>query len=184
MMMDGQTMCLGMTGLDWALMLLLIPLMILTRRYLIALVWVKGDSMLPAFRHGDLVLVNRLRGRWGRIPAGRVVLCHYPGRYLDKKHRFRTLFIKRLMALPGDTIAMEAGQVVRNGVLLPEPYLDPARCSPCAAFPEKTMGADDFFVMGDNRRSSNDSRWVGPLPRRMINGVVVCRVASLGGRGR
>lgn len=162
------------------MLLLLVAAAVLVRRYVFALVWVKGSSMLPTFRNGDVVAVSRLQGRWGKLSRGKVVLCHYPGRYLDKHHRFRTLFIKRIIGCPGDTLTMEAGQVWVNGEMLSEPYLDPALCSPYGAFPERTLGADQFFVMGDHRRSSNDSRAVGALPRHMITGVVLFRVFSLG----
>jgi len=154
---------------------------ILVRRYLIALVWVKGSSMLPAFRHGDLVVVSRLLGRWGKLSRGQVVVCHYPGRTVDRHGWIRLLFIKRIIGCPGDRIAMENGQVMIQGEPLPEPYLDPALCSSWFQYQERTLGREEYFVMGDHRRSSNDSRRVGPLPRRMITGVVLFRLLSLPG---
>ena len=83
-------------------------------------------------------------------------------------------FVKRVIGLPGDTIEFIDGIVHINGEALDEPYLDPARCRIQRTRPPLVLGPDEYFVMGDNRDRSNDSRSVGPLRRSAIRGRVVC----------
>ena len=83
-------------------------------------------------------------------------------------------FVKRVIGLPGDTIEIIEGVLHINGEPLDEPYLDPARCRFMDTRPPRTLGPDEYFVMGDNRDRSNDSRSVGPIRRRAIRGKVIC----------
>ena len=82
-------------------------------------------------------------------------------------------FVKRVIALPGDTLEWSEGVLLLNGEPLKEPYLDPARCRSLRTRPPRTLGPDEYYVLGDNRDASNDSRSVGPLRRRDIRGRVV-----------
>ena len=68
------------------------------------------------------------------------------------------------------------GELLLNGQPLREPYLDPARCRFKRTRPPLTLGPEEYYVLGDNRDSSNDSRSVGPIRRRAIRGRVVCLV--------
>ena len=75
--------------------------------------------------------------------------------------------------LPGDTVEIREGQVYMNGKLLPEPYVPPRVCGLSATIGPMRVPKDEYFVMGDHRISSNDSRIFGPVPRKFIYGKAV-----------
>lgn len=81
-------------------------------------------------------------------------------------------FVKRVIALPGETIRIEEGVVYINDEALEEPYLDPAFNRIPRHMEPRLLGTDEVFVMGDNRDHSNDSRRIGPIPTRMLMGIV------------
>lgn len=151
---------------------LLIILLLLVRHFLFEPVRVKGSSMLPALQNSDWLWVSKLDYHTGTPQRGDVVICYYPGRYLDQWKLIRQYFVKRIIALPGETIAIEDGVVHINGEPLDEPYLDPARVRYRRTMDARTLGPDEYFVMGDNRDSSNDSRRIGPITRDMLVGRV------------
>ena len=144
------------------------------RLFVLSLAHIKGRSMLPTLHDRDFALVWRL-GYLLRMPRrGDVVICHYPGRKMKRLPLLPQAFVKRVIGLPGDTLEWVEGELLLNGEVLPEPYLDPARCRFLRSRLPVTLGPDEYFVLGDNRDSSNDSRSVGPLHRRAIRGRVVC----------
>lgn len=121
---------------------------------------VENISMLPTLDPGDRIFVDRLSWRSvAELARGDVVVF----RAWDEDK----LYVKRVIGLPGDTLAMQDGDVFINGERLDEPYLvqhaDESK-------PVTTLGADEFFVMGDNRPSSADSRLHGPVKRSAIVG--------------
>ncbi len=142
---------------------------------------VQGQSMMGTLHDGDLMLVTRPEALFGQLAHGDVVICRYPGRAREMSVelgssaalnlRYSELFVKRLMGLPGDTIAVLNGQVWRNGEKISEPYLEASRLG-TGAYGPRTLGADEYFVIGDNRAGSRDSRaaGVGPISRNMIVG--------------
>lgn len=155
------------------LLFLLFPaLLVLFRRFCFEPVRVKGRSMLPTLQNGDWLLVSRADYRRSQPRRGDVVICFYPGRYLDPWKLIRQYFVKRLIAFPGETIAIEEGVVLINGEPLDEPYLDPAKVRYRRTMQPRVLQPDEYFVLGDNRDSSNDSRRIGPLSRRMLVGRV------------
>jgi signal peptidase I len=124
---------------------------------------VEGPSMEPNFHTGEFVLVSRMT-YWkvfGEPQRGDVVVLHPPNKPNEE-------FIKRVVGLPGDTIEVREGQVYVNGALLEEPYIA-ITTSNTGVW---TIGEDQYFVMGDNRRNSEDSRTWGQnqLQREMIVG--------------
>ncbi|NLD35101.1 MAG: signal peptidase I [Clostridiales bacterium] len=142
---------------------------------------VQGGSMDGTLRDGDMLLVTRPQALLGSFQRGDVVICEYPGRsrttslrlgaQLDMGLTSHTLFVKRLMGLPGDTIEVRGGHVYLDGQLVDEPYIDSDKWGGRAYGPH-TLGEDEYFVIGDNRASSHDSRYpeVGPISGDMIVG--------------
>lgn len=150
-----------------------LALALVLRLYVVNLARIKGRSMLPTLHDRDFALVWRLPYRLRAPRRGEVVICHYPGRKMKRLPFLPQAFVKRVIALPGDTVEWQEGVLLLNGEPLKEPYLDPARCRSLRTRPPRTLGPDEYYVLGDNRDASNDSRSVGPLRRRDIRGRVV-----------
>jgi len=121
---------------------------------------VEGESMQPNFYTDQLIVVNRLVYYFNAPTRGDVIVLHDPE---DPSQDF----IKRLIGLPGEEVAIRAGRVYINGSLLDEPYIQ-AFCSVCDGTWE--LDADHYFVLGDNRPNSHDSHAFGPIDRRLIVG--------------
>jgi signal peptidase I len=101
----------------------------------------------------------------GEVHAGDVVVFQYPRDHAKS-------YIKRVIALPGDRIRIDQGQVVVNGKLLMEPYLQ-GRFADDRSQPEMVLPPGEYFVMGDHRSISSDSRDFGPVDRGLIYGKAV-----------
>ena len=138
------------------------------------LVWVKGGSMKNTLLNRDLLLVTK----WGSYKRNEVVICRYPRRTRVEwtigaavTLTLHTLFVKRLVALPGDTVEIREGVLYVNEEAAPQP---PEMGSAPRDFAPRKLGRNQYFVMGDNRASSHDSRAmdVGPLPGSMLQGHV------------
>ncbi|MHB8629297.1 MAG: signal peptidase I [Aggregatilineales bacterium] len=121
---------------------------------------VEGQSMQPNFYTDQLIVVNRLAYYFGSPVRGDVIVLHDPE---DPSQDF----IKRLVGLPGEEVAIRAGRVYINGTRLEEPYI-PVFCSVCDGTWE--LDSDHYFVLGDNRPNSHDSHAFGPIDRRLIVG--------------
>lgn len=131
---------------------------------------IEGRSMEPNFHTDDYVLVSRLHYRLGEVERGDLVAFRLAnGRAL----------IKRVIGLPGDSIVIRGGRVIRNGVLLQEDYV--AHFCPGIECPAGIwdLGPDDYFVLGDNRAHSDDSQDFGPIHRDQIVGEVIMRYFPL-----
>jgi signal peptidase I len=150
---------------------------------------IPSESMVPTLEIGQRVLVNRIGARFGDPDVGDVVVFHPPagaeqdntcgsgpppeGRVCDQPTREKAdvNFIKRVVAGPGDRIAIVDGHVVLNGKRQEEPFIRPCGGGSDCDFPrEVTVPADHYFMMGDNRGASDDSRFWGPVPRDWIIG--------------
>lgn len=149
------------------------------RCFVVSIARIKGRSMLPTLHDRDVVLVWRLPYLLGRPRRFDVVICHYPGRQLKRLPFLPQAFVKRVIGLPGETLEVIEGVLHVGGQPVAEPFLDPERTRFFRSRPPVTLGPDEYFVMGDNRDSSNDSRRVGPLHRRAIVGRVVCVLLPL-----
>ena len=121
---------------------------------------VEGDSMLPLLRHGESVLVVRPRFTWNRLRRGDVVVFERPGGQGG-------VYIKRIAGLPGEDIKIAGGYVFWDGNLLGENFVQDV---PKADTKEWFNGPDEYFLLGDNRGDSNDSRSFGPVARESIKG--------------
>ncbi len=123
---------------------------------------VEGTSMLPRLQDQDRLFINKFAYRFESIHRGDVVVFLYPGDHTKS-------YIKRVIALPGDTLRIDHGAVYVNDHLIREPYV-PNRFRDERSEPERTIPAGDFWVMGDHRNISSDSRDFGPVPRALIYG--------------
>jgi len=126
---------------------------------------VEGTSMLPMLEDQDRVFINKMAYRVGDIHQGDVVVFEYPRDHTKS-------YIKRVIALPGDRIRIDRGKVFVNGVRLPEPYV-PNRFADERSIPEMVLPPNEYFVMGDHRSISSDSRDFGPVDRDLIYGKAV-----------
>jgi signal peptidase I len=135
--------------------------------YLYQPVRVEGVSMLPRLEDQERIFVNKFVYRFKSIQRGDVVVFSYP---LDPD-RF---FIKRVIGLPGETVQIRNGRVFINGAELKESYVPRKFLSP-ENDPPVAVSANHFYVLGDHRNSSNDSRFWGLVPRQNIYGKAALR---------
>ncbi len=147
---------------------------LLIRTFLFEFAFVRGNSMKPTLLSGEALFVSTLAYKTGDPERHDIVICHYPGRYIRgfKHIRIPQHFVKRIIGLPGETVEIIEGVVHINGEPLDEPYLSPAHTKFRTNRAPVTLGDDEYYVMGDNRDNSNDSRRIGPLTRQMIIGRV------------
>jgi signal peptidase I len=134
---------------------------------------VRGSSMMPGIQDGDRILVEPWSYMLGPIERGDVIVLRYP---LDPEIDY----IKRVIGLPGDRVVLKHGQVWVNDVLLDEPYVEEVDPSSTLAV-EVERG--NYFVLGDNRPRSSDSREFGFVPEEYVRGRVDLRLWPLGRAG-
>lgn len=143
------------------------------RNFLVQPFLVSGDSMRPNFSSGDYLLVDEMSYRFREPQRGEVVVFKYPG---DES----TYYIKRIVGLPGERIAIKDGQVTvfnknyLSGLVLDENYLPIATLTD--GNEEVVLKNSEYFVMGDNRNYSFDSRKWGNLQKAEIIGLVRLRL--------
>lgn len=126
---------------------------------------VEGTSMLPRLGNSDRLFINKFVYHISAIERGDVVVFHYP-RDPEKS------YIKRVIALPGDRIWIDHGQVWVNGKPLRENYVPP-KYRDTRSMAEMVVPEDCYFMMGDHRSISSDSREFGPVRRSLIYGKAV-----------
>lgn len=128
-------------------------------------VQVEGTSMLPLLKNHERIMVNRIAYDVEPIQRGDVIVFHYP---LDPAESF----IKRVIGLPGDWVSIREGRVYVNGRRLRESYILPAYVDDVTYAPVH-VDANQYYVLGDHRDFSSDSREWGPVARRYIYGKAV-----------
>ena len=126
---------------------------------------VEGGSMEPGLEDQERIFINKLVYRLESIERGDIVVFHYP-------RDTRKSFIKRVIGLPGDRIYISYGHVYVNGLQLAEPYV-PSDYLDARSYPELVVPINEYFVLGDHRSMSNDSRDFGPVMRSYIYGKAV-----------
>jgi signal peptidase I len=133
--------------------------------FLFQQVRVEGTSMLPRLEDQDRLFINKFVYHISSIERGDVVVFHYP-RDPQKS------YIKRVIALPGDHLRIDHGTVWINGKPLIEPYV-PEEFRDSVSMAEMVVPEDSYFMMGDHRCISSDSRTFGPVERSLIYGKAV-----------
>ena len=123
---------------------------------------VEGTSMLPQLRDQDRLFINKMAYHVEGIQRGDVVVFLYPQDHSKS-------YIKRVIALPGDDLRIDHGQVYVNGKKLVEKYV-PERFEDDRSLPEEVIPPHEYFVMGDHRSISSDSRDFGPVQQDLIYG--------------
>jgi signal peptidase I len=155
---------------------------------------IPSGSMLPTLHIGQRVLVNRVGTHFSSPHVGDIVVFHPPKNYtagcanpnegqndagqdasrpcgVPQKVESSETFIKRLVGLPGDRISIRNGHVIRNGVPEPDSYIVPCDDAAACDFPGTiTVPKGYYYMMGDNRPDSEDSRFWGPVPKAWIIG--------------
>ena len=143
-----------------------IVIVLLVSNFLVSVIRVDGGSMLDTLQDGDRLLVNVLDMRMNGPERYEVVIVHYPER--------KENFVKRVIGMPGDTLEVKGGVLYINGEAVEEEYLSADRTahfhSASSNFGPIEIPEDKYFVMGDHRDYSNDSRQVGLIDRDMFVG--------------
>ena len=143
----------------------------LTVHYVVERKEVSGESMYPSLSNGDNLLVDKISYRFTNPKRFDIVV--FPFRYQEE-----TFYIKRVIGLPGETVQIQDGVIYINGKVLKESYGNEPIRNPGLASGPVTLGADEYFVLGDNRNSSADSREpsVGNVSREDIVGRAIFRI--------
>lgn len=129
---------------------------------------VDGPSMEPNFQDNQYLMVSRIHYLFNEPERGDIIVFHYPEQVTDD-------YIKRIIGIPGDTIEFRDARVYINGEIMGEPYINEP-CAPRNCADETwQLDSDEYFVMGDNRNHSRDSRIFGAIRREHIVGEVIAR---------
>jgi signal peptidase I len=152
------------------ILLISLAIVVPIRYFIVQPFVVRGASMEPNFTDQEYLVVDEVSYLFRAPARGEVIVFRYPRDTTE-------FFIKRIVGLLGETVTIRAGRLsiasprYPEGFSLEEPYLD----STLKTYPdtEKTLGADEYFVLGDNRAASSDSRVWGALPKKLIVGRAV-----------
>lgn len=142
---------------------------------------VKGESMLPTLQHGDNLIVDKLTYRFSDPKRFDIIVFPH-----IEPNGTKSYYIKRIIGLPGETVRMDTdGTIYINGAVLAEDYGEKVVSNPGRAYTEITLGEDEYFVLGDNRDNSSDSRdpSVGNIHRDDIVGKAWLRIWPLSSFG-
>lgn len=128
---------------------------------------VEGRSMLPTLEDQDRLIVNKMAYLWEKPRVGDIVMVASP-------HEPDTILVKRVIAGPGEVVRSEEGRVYRNDVPVPDEFVPDEYRSSDTWGPE-VVPDGFYFVLGDHRNNSSDSRLFGPVPEKYIKGRVQAR---------
>ncbi len=162
----------------FTLALLIVLVVIPIRTFVVSPFMVDGASMHPTFENLDYLIVNEIVYTFKEPARGEVIVFRYP-------NDTSIFYIKRIIGLPGETVSINRGAVTiktisGETVSLTEPYI----VNEDATYTKNTtLNAGEYFVLGDNRPNSSDSRVWGPLPRKDIIGRVGARLLPISQAG-
>lgn len=152
-----------------------LAIIIPVRYFLIQPFYVQGSSMEPTFHNSEYLIIDEISYRFGEPERGDVVVFKYPR---DPKE----FFIKRIIGLPGEKVKFKEGKIYiyndtyEHGVVLDEEYLRPGlQTDPLQSSRIVELEENEYYVLGDNRNSSKDSRMFGPVKKELIEGRVLFR---------
>jgi signal peptidase I len=155
---------------EWlAVLMVAVGLAFAVRAFVLQTYFIPTPSMEPTLLIGDRILVDKLSYHLHAVERGDVVVFGTPPQ--DVSDPSIKNLVKRIIGLPGETISSSEGRVYIDGKPLSEPWLSPGTVT--TAIVAQKIPPNEYFVMGDNRSDSQDSRFFGPIPRSLIVGKVV-----------
>jgi signal peptidase I len=181
---------------EWVLVVAgAVAVALLVRVFAVQAFYIPSESMEPTLEVNDRVLVNRLSYKLHDVNRGDVVVFEKPASLITPGPTEIKDLIKRVVALPGESVVFQDGDVYIDGRPLDEPYLPAGTTTQpgpggvtwdhrCTADDPCVVPEDTVWVMGDNRSNSEDSRWIGPIDQDLIVGrafVTVWPVDRVGG---
>jgi signal peptidase I len=159
---------------EWIIVIVAaIAIAVLLRTYVVQTFYIPSDSMVPTLQENDRVVVNKLSYKAHPVHRGDIVVFTTP-KGVDPS--FKDL-VKRVVGLPGETVEGHDDHVYINGRLLPEKYLKPEVKT--STFPAYVVPPNSYWVMGDNRGNSEDSRVFKAIAKKTIVGRVFVRIWPL-----
>ncbi len=174
------------TVIEWVVLIasaLIIALLV--KAFLFQAFYIPSDSMVPTLKTNDRVIVNKLSYHLHSVHRGDIVVFTTP-KGADGKPIDPTIkdLVKRVIGLPGETVSEKDGHILINGTAIKESYLPAGTVSDCTqfvanCFPSGPLPANHYWVMGDNRAGSRDSRSFGAIKKSEIVGRVFLRIWPL-----
>jgi signal peptidase I len=164
----------GRNAVEWLVILVLALIAaFVIKTFLLQAFYIPSESMDPTLKIGDRVFVNKLSYKFHDVHRGDIVVFDRPPAEQGGDPAIKDL-IKRVIGLPGDKVEGHQGHIFINDKMLAEPYLPSSTTT--LDFPAQTIPAKHYWVMGDNRLRSKDSRYFGPIDDSLIVGRAFIRV--------
>lgn len=155
----------------------ILSLFLFIESYILGLTVVNGESMMNTIKNNDRILVNKISYLFERPTRGDVVIFNPP---IDGREK--ELFIKRIIAVPGDYFQIKNNKLYLNGILISENYINNKKSNRKEyKLLEGKVPKGYVYVLGDNRDNSNDSRVFGLVPIKNIKGKALTKIWPLGG---
>ncbi len=140
--------------------IIIIVVVVLIRSFIATPVRVDGDSMNKTFKNGDILILYKL----SKIKRFDVIVLH--------EEKDNEKIIKRVIGMPGDTVAIKDGEIYINDEKIDDEYA----YGMTSDYDRITLKSDEYFILGDNRLISKDSRYFGPVKEKEIKGKVIFRI--------